>query len=539
MLRDAAISLSLANICFVKVWGKALSGAGAYFNEFPIAYAALIVDVVLLAAVFAIAITIVRRSHNAVLKKLARGAFLLAIVTVLNGFALLLLTLSSINFSLLLGRNLAWFAGVVATSAMVLAAVTARDRIIRFAPRVILVLLPFVAITFSQAVWTLSRNPGVVHAESGPRSHAPAVRRTAATRVLWIIFDEMDQRMAFGDRPASLDLPELDRLRSKSVYAVNAYPPAPLTYMSMPALITGRLVAQVTPVRADELMVKFDGEKNTVSWSTQPNVFSKARQLGFTTGLAGWCHPYCEVIGDSLTKCDEVKEKNNDEIKLKTSMFSQAEGLISTIPLVSQAAIPVIQRVDFVNRIVTTGERLKYTVRYRRVLESTLKAAVDPDLDLIFVHSPMPHPPGIYDRVKDDFSLESKNGYVDNLKLVDRTIGDLHREMERAGVWDKTAIIISSDHWWRTEMWSRGPFWTREDANHSAGRMDHRIPFVLKLAGQRQQLTYTPGFNTVITHDLVLALMRGEISNPADVATWLNEHRSTIDSPYNRDELLP
>lgn len=539
MLRDAAISLSLANICFVKVWGKALSGAGVYFNEFPIAYAAIVADVLLLAAVFFVAITIVRRSPNATLRKLARGAFLLAILTVLNGIGLLFLTLSSINFSALMGRNLAWFAGLGLTTAMVFVAVKARARIIHFAPRVILVLLPFAVITFSQAVWKLTRNTGVVYAESEPLAHAPIARRTPATRVLWIIFDELDQRMTFSERPTSVELPELDRLRSQSVYAVNAYPPAPLTYMSMPALITGRLVEKVTPVRADELMIKFDGEQNAVSWSTQPNVFSEARQLGFNTGLAGWCHPYCEVIGNSLSKCDEVKEKNNDEITLKASMFLQAEGLISTIPLVLQATIPVIQRVNFVNQMVTMGEREKYTVRYKRVLESALKAAVDPDLDLVFVHSPAPHPPGIYDRTKNDFSLASKNGYIDNLKLVDRTVGDLRREMERAGVWDKTTVIISADHWWRTEMWSRGPFWTREDANLSGGRMDHRIPFVLKLADQREQLTYTSGFNTVVTHDLVLALMRGEISSPAGVAAWLDRHRSIIDSPYNRDELLP
>jgi len=220
-------------------------------------------------------------------------------------------------------------------------------------------------------------------------------------------------------------------------------------------------------------------------------------------------------------------------------MFLQAERLISTVPLVPQAAIPIIQRVGFINRIVTTGEREKYTVRYQRVSEPALRAAVDTDLDLIFVHSPAPHPPGIYDRVTNQFSLQSRNGYIDNLKLVDRTVGDLRNAMERSGIWDQTTVIISADHWWRTEMWSRGPFWTREDAIVSGDKMDHRIPFLVKLAGQREQLTYPAGFNTVITHDLVLALMSGEVASPSGVASWLDRHRSITDSPYNRDDLLP
>ena len=540
MFRDAAISLSLANLCFVKVWGKLLSGAGSYFTDFPIAYTSIIADVLLLACLFFAGITIARRVRIALPMQLARWAFLFSILTVLNGIALLAVTLSGANFPALMGRNLTYFTGLGLTSMLLIAVIKERQRVMRLAPRVILVLLPFVVITFSQAVWKLTRNVGVAYAASQPAIAAPVARRKPATRVLWIIFDEMDQRMSFTQRPASVEMPELDRLRSQSVYAVNAYPPAPLTYMSMPALITGKLVAKVTPVRADELMINFDGEKTAVGWSTQPNIFSDARRLGFNSGLVGWCHPYCEVIGGSLSKCDEVQEKHDDEITVKATMFSQAEVLISTIPLLPQVAIPISQRVGFVNQIISVGERKKYTVRYNRVLDGALKAVVDPDLDLVFIHSPAPHPPGIYDRFKNDFSLESKNGYIDNLELVDRTIGELRRAMERAGVWDETTVIISADHWWRTEMWSRGPFWTGEDAAAAGnGRMDHRIPFVLKLAGQHEQLTYTPGFNTVVTHDLILALMRGEVSSPDSVAVWLDQHRSITDSPYNRDELLP
>jgi Sulfatase len=539
MLRDAAVSLSLANLCFIKVWARVLSSAGAYFNEFPIVYAGIIVDVLLLAAVFFVSVRIARHTSSIFLVKIARWSFLLAVVTALNGIAMLIVTLSGINFSMLLGRDVCYVLSLGITVLAVFTAIKTRHRIVHVALRALVILLPFAMITFSQAAWKLLQNGGVVQAANITSQQPSLPRNKPATRVLWIIFDEMDQRMSFSERPTSLEMPELDRLRRESIYAINAYPPAPLTYMSLPALITGRLVASVAPARADELMVRFDGDQTAVGWSTQPNVFSEARKSGFTTGLAGWCHPYCEVIGNSLSKCDEVKENTGAEFTLKASMFSHAQGLISTIPLVQQAAMPIIQRVNLVNQIVTTGERSKYTVRYKRVLESALNAAVDPDLDLIFVHSPAPHPPGIYDRSKDDFSLESKNGYIDNLELVDRTVGELRRAMEQTGIWDKTTVIISADHWWRTEMWSRGPFWTREDAAISQGKMDHRIPFLVKLADQRNQFTYAPAFNTIVTHDLILALMRGEVSRPAEISAWLDQHRAITDSPYNRDELLP
>ena len=40
--------------------------------------------------------------------------------------------------------------------------------------------------------------------------------KTPATRVLWLLFDEMDQRMTFSARPPTLQLPEMDLLRSQA-----------------------------------------------------------------------------------------------------------------------------------------------------------------------------------------------------------------------------------------------------------------------------------------------------------------------------------
>lgn len=538
MLRDAAISLSLANLCFVKVWGKALSGAGAYFSEFKIAYGAIVLDVICLAVIFFAGMTLARKVRKPLVDLIAHWTFLGAILTTANGIAFLAITLSGINFSRTLGRDAAYYSGIAVTLALISLAVVIRKRLLALAPKLLLVLLPFVAITFSQAIFKLVQNVGVVHAESAPAAAPTVERKKAPARVVWIIFDEMDQRLTFGQRPSNIELPELDRLKSESLHATSAFPPAPLTYMSMPALITGRLVSGVSPLRGDELNVDFEGEKESLPWSQQSNVFSKARAAGFTSGLAGWCHPYCEVIGDSLSACEVVKEKNNDEIGLAGSMFSQAEGLIGTIPLVQPAVMPIVQRVEFVNQIATSAERKKYTARYKRVLDSSLKLATDPNLDLVFVHSPAPHPPGIYDSAANDFSLKSRS-YVDNLELVDRTIGDLRKAMEQTGVWENTTVIVSADHWWRSEMWSRGPFWSPEDAKFASEPMDHRIPFLVKLAGHNQSVRYDTAFNTVLTHNLVLALLQGQVSNPTDLATWLDRNRTISDSPYNKDELLP
>ena len=55
-------------------------------------------------------------------------------------------------------------------------------------------------------------------------------------RVVWIIFDEADYRMIFEQRPASLEMPEFDRLREESLSANNAISPGPIyDYFRCPA----------------------------------------------------------------------------------------------------------------------------------------------------------------------------------------------------------------------------------------------------------------------------------------------------------------
>jgi arylsulfatase A-like enzyme len=169
--------------------------------------------------------------------------------------------------------------------------------------------------------------------------------------------------------------------------------------------------------------------------------------------------------------------------------------------------------------------------------QESAAAATDGALSLVMIHFPAPHFPCQYDRRKDDFTVDdfavkSRCNYFDNLELVDRTFGDLRRAMERAGSWDNTVVLLSADHWWRTEIWPRNQSWTEEEQAVKSDDADHRVPFMLKLKGQREGLIYQPSFNTVLSQELILALLRGELSAPADVTAWLDRNRSIEKSPY-------
>jgi arylsulfatase A-like enzyme len=184
----------------------------------------------------------------------------------------------------------------------------------------------------------------------------------------------------------------------------------------------------------------------------------------------------------------------------------------------------------------------KFTLQsYSNVHKEALAMARDPELHLIMIHYPIPHPPGIYDRSKRDFSFNSSSGYLDNLQLADRALGELRSEIEQAGLWETTTVLISSDHWLRADrVWRNHPFWkksfTIEDPSVTKSAKDERVPFVLKLAGEKVGSNYEQPFNTVLSHDLILAILSGEVLNQVDVANWLDQHRSIGKSPYVEGE---
>ena len=95
--------------------------------------------------------------------------------------------------------------------------------------------------------------------------------------------------------------------------------------------------------------------------------------------------------------------------------------------------------------------------------------------------------------------------------------------MESAGVWTNTWVLISADHWWR-------------EARLLDEKMDHRIPFILKPAGASAGQVYPSPFCTIITHDLLLAILRGDIRDVQELPSWMDRHKTAPPAGYTDQE---
>ncbi|MFY9572132.1 MAG: hypothetical protein WAV20_12095, partial [Blastocatellia bacterium] len=300
MLKDLARALSLANLCFIASWPALLDTTYNIpsFNQ----YCAIIINVLLLTTVFCVAVTLARRSKGPLAFRLAQLLFPLTLLAPLNGVIRLLLPKQIPIFDrTLLPQQLPIIEILLIAIAIAMISVSDISPwnriIVRAAAIVTLVLFPFCLITLLQASWSLTK--------FSDKQAATVLNagNIAAPRVVWLVFDEMDQRVAFSERPATVNLPALDRLRGQSIWASKAYPPADHTLISMTSLITGKSISKAEPVNPSKIMITFAGSEELVSWGSQSNIFSKARDGGFNTAVIGWYLPYCRVIGESLTSC--------------------------------------------------------------------------------------------------------------------------------------------------------------------------------------------------------------------------------------------
>jgi hypothetical protein len=549
--RDLITALSLSNLCFLGAWRSVIYSAdprGYHLAEHTAwrSSVGLMIDVLILATLFWASCAFARRWRRGKLISPGRWGFLFVAFAALDIVRRQLFgPLTAPAFIAVIGKPA--FVGLLAGLAILIVYTLARHsrRVISVAQTIILILSPFALMTFSRTAWFLVKSgPATAAAkkESAVGSHAAGDEARPAARVVWVIFDELDYHAAFAARPSSVQLPELDRLSAESVVAANAYPPGRWTILSIPALVTGRLVSKAMPSSYNELALTFDSageprpepepQPQPQPWSAQPNVFSRAREIGAKSAVVGWYHPYCRVIGADLTRCSfTVVANETDRLnqRLSQSMIEHFRTLGRAMPLIREV-LP---------KSVKAGPRWEfdYVESLKRMNQEAAEAATDGALSLVMFHFPAPHFPCQYDRrihdfTIDDFTVQSRCNYFDNLELVDRTFGDLRRAMERAGYWDNTIVLLSSDHWWRTEIWPKDQSWTEEEQAVKSETADHRVPFMLKLKGQRESLIYHPSFNTVLSKELILALLRGDLSAPMEVRDWLDRNRSMEKSPY-------
>jgi len=345
-------------------------------------------------------------------------------------------------------------------------------------------------------------------------------------RVIWILMDELSFEQTYGHRFPGLQLPAFDRLAAGSSIFTNVAPAGTLTQLVVPSLLTGISVDGLRVSREGQL----DALHNSISGVWQPfhpsqTVFQDALDRGYSTGVAGWYNPYCRILPQVLDHCFWI----DDSFSVGTLLSGQSglqnfrEAFWQTPYMVRHALSPTAGTPPSSDAVQLHA--LLHIDDYEKLRSAGDALLSDSSCTFLFLHVPVPHPEGIYDRNRRAFATAGGFSYLDNLALADRYIAHVRQVLEQRGEWNSSTLIVIGDHSWRTFMWSSNASWTREDELASHGRhFDDRPAYIVKLPNQQNSATIDTPFAATNTRAMLDALLDHSLRTSADLQSWVAAH---------------
>lgn len=531
-LRDVVAAFSLANLFFLNIWSELTNPASVdFFQKSPVAghYLGITIANILIVGIFIFAAMLSARRLKGLPRLAAELAFLGCVAVPLNILRTRFLYVP-LGFR---SWQTALATGLIGITLLVV--LRWRRPFLRFVRAALIMTAPLLPVAYSTALMQQARMSAAdefTRTLTYPKLHAGQGK---GIRVVWVIFDELDACFAFSNRSPNVRLPQLDRLQEESVYATKAKAPAQHTIMSIPSLFTGKVVQKSVVDGLSDLKVRYAGTEGYHLFSKEPTVFSRAHDLGYNTGVDGWFLPYCRLFPFTSCYWEPItgvflREDYARYLNFAQSMWFQLSRQLVEIPgvyairnSVGQEAVVRIPRARRTSREHSILE-------YRRIHAQSDRVLLDRDIDFVYLHWPTPHGLFYYDRRTSDFTTSDGPNYFDSLALVDRTVGDIRRVLEQAGTWNQTVLLVSSDHPLRTDFLRDIGMWSPEENRAMGSRVCPYVPFILKMPGQESPVRYDRPFNTVVTGDLLLAILQGEVSSPSAITQWLNTHNPTASS---------
>jgi hypothetical protein len=363
-------------------------------------------------------------------------------------------------------------------------------------------------------------DPQPLHVES-----SVAVRGAGEPkRVIVLLFDELSYEQVYGNRSPRVTLPAFDRLAAESAVFRDVKPAAEFTERAIPSLLTGRTVEEIR-ASPDGRRLAMQDQHGWTRLNPEDTVFADALKQGYRTGLAGWYNPYCRILPQVLDRCQWSAHATVPNVIALDSPLSGRNLLENSLEPARYVlrAIPgfFVRRLRYKEPESDLAER--HEKDYQQIVTMADSLLSDSSMTFVFLHLPVPHQGGIFDRRTGAFTRHTSS-YLDNLALADVYLAHARELLEQSGDWDDSAVVVLGDHSWRTWMWGDSAFWTEEDRAVSAGKnFDDRPALVVKLPKGRGGTHIDTAFEAKRTRWLLDELMTGKIGTAEDLAKWTEE----------------
>jgi hypothetical protein len=330
----------------------------------------------------------------------------------------------------------------------------------------------------------------------------------SSRRIVWILLDELSYNLIFDHPPAGQSFPNLQELRSSSTSFDNIKPVGTLTERIIPSLLAGQRIDQISSASNGKLLYQDQSQNQWLAYDPKTTLFGLAQMNGWNPGVAGWYNPYCRIFADVLAACTW---RPSVVFPLEWTGASEEKSVFANSLVLPRHVLAVIAHTNYGKDVSFK----RFSQDYRGTLNDA-RTLIDKDkVRFLFLHMPVPHPPGIYNRNTHQFA---ENGnYLDNLTLADDTLGALLHEINQTPSADQTTVIVSSDHSWRVPMWRVEPGWTSEEERITKGKFDQRPVFMIHFPGQNPGKTIADECPELLEHDIIAAMLQGNIRSQEDL----------------------
>jgi len=338
----------------------------------------------------------------------------------------------------------------------------------RWLRRLLFLVSPVSLLVAGRLLASAPQTDPVVNVERVPAA-AGKVGEGGCIPILALLFDELSFSYLFDETgDVRQDFPEIGRFASTATNYLSVAAPAPETLMSLPSFLAARHVGQIR-VEDNDILELVDGRLVPFSATGPEGLFATARRLGFSTEMAGFYLPFCELLDDLVDACQSFSFYNLSA----DGDFSPADPVLTTFVLwprqfpfglLKNPPFAVLQRDLVANAAVFARRPIRQTPPVFR-----------------FVHFSVPHLPFVfdaegYDPPFDPLQTAPDSAYVRQLQYVDRLAGELLDHLRSTGTYETTTVVILSDHGFRFGGRERDPL---------------HIPFMVKLAGQHERVDVT------------------------------------------------
>lgn len=379
----------------------------------------------------------------------------------------------------------------------------------------------FGVISNSQVLWCLWQVRG---AETPISLHHRLVEAAGTgsqpkPRIIWILLDELSYEQVYEHRLVGLDLPAFDKIAQQSTVFTHVVPAGNRTENVIPSLMTGLPVDHIHSSADGARLSLHDPALNHWHLFDQhETIFQDALSAGYSTAVAGWYNPYCRILPEVIDRCYWTSHL--------TGEGSVTANAIAPLRNSVESALRVFYRRS--SRLTLDDDQgAEFHISdYRDLLEAGDELLKDSSSGFLFLHMPVPHPSGIYDRRTGRFAL-NESSYIDNLALADLYLGHVYKLLQQRNEWDSSMIVIMGDHSWRTFLWAGSPIWTAEDqAASNGGHFDDRPAYIVKMPQQKQPSRVETPFSAIRTRALLQGVLNRQFHSTEDLVAFSRQEKT-------------